>query len=174
MPGQSAPDFLLPAARGGSVKLSAKLKKYPLVLVMFICNHCPYVKAYIPRLIALQKKYANDLCLLAICSNDAQAYSEDSFEAMTLAAQAWNLNFKYLHDEDQSVAKAYGAQRTPEIYLIDQQAICRYIGGIDDCYKDQTQVQDQPLQDAIEDLLASQPVRRDRTYAIGCTIKWIK
>ncbi len=174
VPGNVAPDFILPAARGGGVNLSKVLRKHEVVLVMFICNHCPYVKAYIPRLIALQERFADRLCVLGICSNDWGAYPEDSFENMGLAADGWGLNFKYLHDEDQSVAKIYGAERTPEIFLLDSDGVCRYEGGIDDNYKDASGVTDSPLIDAIEDLLKGESVRREQTFAIGCTIKWMK
>jgi lysophospholipase L1-like esterase len=132
------------------------------------------VKAYVPRLIELQREFAPRAQLLAICSNDAQTYPADSFEGMKTTATQWGLNFPYLRDESQSVAQSYGAERTPEVFLIDAKGLCRYEGGIDDSYQDASKVRDQPLRDAIVALLAHRDVPRPQSYAIGCTIKWKK
>jgi peroxiredoxin len=179
-PGQHAPDFTLPAVDGRAANLAQELPKASATLVMFICNHCPYVKAYIPRLIALQKEFEaavngkRKAQFLAICSNDARAYPEDSFENMKKQAAQWGLNFAYLRDEDQAVARAYGAERTPEIFLLDSAGICRYEGGIDDNYQDAAKATRRPLRDALSALAEGQPVKEPQTYAIGCTIKWTK
>lgn len=172
-PGEKAPDFKLPAVSGGSVRLADELSKAKATVVMFICNHCPYVKAYIPRLIALQSEHP-DARLLAICSNDAMTYPDDSFENMKKHATAWGLNFPYLCDEDQSVARAFGAERTPEIFVLDRQGVCRYEGGIDDNFQHADRVTRRPLRDAVVAVIAGTAVKEPTTHAIGCTIKWKK
>ena len=180
-PGQKAPDFSLPSVDGKTVKLSEQLPQAAATVVMFICNHCPYVKAYIPRLIALQKELdgasggkGGGVRFIGICSNDAATHPADSFEHMKEQAKAWGLNFPYLRDEDQSVARDYGAERTPEIFVLDREGICRYEGGIDDNYQDESKVTRRPLRDALEALTRGQPVREPQSHAIGCTIKWKK
>lgn len=179
-PGQKAPDFSLPGVDGKTLSLSQDLPKAGATVVMFICNHCPYVQAYIPRLIALQKEFDTTAKgrkrgqLIGICSNDAQGYPQDSFENMKKQAAQWGLNFAYLRDEDQAVARAYGAERTPEIFVLDEQGICRYEGGIDDNYQDPAKVTRRPLHDALAAVAQGQAVKEPQTYAIGCTIKWAK
>ncbi len=176
-PGNKAPDFELPSTDGGTVHLATQLAQHPATVVMFLCNHCPYVKAYIPRLIELQGELIDAASqptarLIGICSNDAHTYPEDSFENMKTFAQEWGLNFPYLRDEDQSVARAYNAQRTPDIFALDGQGICRYEGGIDDNYQDPAKVTQRPLRDAVLAVIEGRPVVQPQTYAIGCTIKW--
>ncbi|MEX0774416.1 MAG: thioredoxin family protein [Phycisphaeraceae bacterium] len=171
-PGDRAPDFTLPTVDGRQVKLADVLPRHDAVVVTFICNHCPYVKAYIPRLIELQREFADHVQFLAIGSNDAQAHPDDSFDNMKVMARQWGLNFAYLRDEDQSVARAYGAGRTPEIFVLDRQGVCRYEGGIDDNYQDAAAVKERPLHDALAALTQGKAVAQPQTYAIGCTIKW--
>jgi peroxiredoxin len=173
-PGDLAPDFTLPATDGSTVRLAQRLPLNSATVVLFICNHCPYVKAYIPRLIELQRELAGRVQLLAICSNDAATYPADSFEGMKTTASQWGLNFPYLRDESQTVARSYGAERTPEVFVIDPKGVCRYEGGIDDSYQDASKVRDRPLHEALVAMLAHRDVPRPQTYAIGCTIKWKK
>ena len=173
-PGEKAPTFRLPGVAGGTVALKDELAKSPATVVLFICYHCPYVKAYIPRLIDLQKEFAGKVRLVAICSNDAKTYPDDSFDNMKKQSAAWGLNFPYLRDEDQSTARAFGAERTPEIFVLDRDGVCRYEGGIDDNYQDVSKVKQRPLRDAIVAVAAGQPVAQPQTHAIGCTIKWVK
>ncbi len=179
-PSQKAPDFTLPATDGSTVHLADELARHTAVVVMFLCNHCPYVKAYIPRLIQLQDQFPaaapqtdkNGVRFLGICSNDAQTYPEDSFENMKKATREWAFNFPYLHDQDQSVARAYGAQRTPDIFLLGPDSTCRYEGAVDDNYQDPDRITQQPLRDAIQAIIAGKPITEPQTQAIGCTIKW--
>lgn len=173
-PGDAAPDFTLPGVDGKPVRLTDELERKPATVVMFICNHCPYVKAYVPRLVELQREAAGKCGFIAICSNDAIAYPEDSFDNMKKAAAAWKLNFPYLHDADQSVARAFGAERTPEIFVFDSKGVCRYEGGIDDNYQNPAAVTKRPLRDAILAVADDTPVAEPWTHAIGCTIKWRK
>ena len=173
-PGQKAPDFTLPAVDGSDLQLSKLIADHKAVVVLFICNHCPYVQAYVDRLIDLQAQFQNDAALVAICSNDETAYPEDSFEHMKTIASKWKLNFAYVRDEDQAVAKAYGAERTLEIFVLDTQGVCSYEGGIDDNFQNPQKVKDQPLRDAIAQIIQDKQVTRPQTWAIGCTIKWKK
>jgi len=171
-PGDKAPDFTLPATSGDALTLSEQVSQAPATVVMFICNHCPYVLAYIPRLIELQKQFEGKVRFVAICSNDATTHPDDSFENMKKYAAEWGLNFPYVRDEDQSVAHAFGAERTPEIFALDNAGVCRYEGGIDDNYQDAAAVTQRPLADALTALAAGEPVAEPTSYAIGCTIKW--
>jgi len=173
-PGGKAPTFTLPGVAGGNLLLADEVAKSPATVVLFICNHCPYVKAYIPRLVELQKEFAGKARLVAICSNDAKTYPDDSFDNMKKHAKDWGLNFPYVRDEDQAVARAFGAERTPEIFVLDRGGVCRYEGGIDDNYQDATKVKQRPLRDAINAVAKGETVAVPWTHAIGCTIKWAK
>lgn len=173
-PGQKAPDFKLPATDDSLLQLSALQSSHKAVVILFLCNHCPYVQAYVPRLVALQKQFQKDAAFVAICSNDEETYPQDSFEHMKEIAKAWNLNFAYVRDQDQRVAKAYGAERTPEIFVLDSKGVCRYEGGIDDNFQNPDKVKDRPLHDAMEQVIQGRQVDRPHTWAIGCTIKWKK
>jgi peroxiredoxin len=170
--GEKAPGFLLKDVEGKPVALEGLLKANKAVVVLFICNHCPYVQAYIPRLVKMQKELAGKgAVLVGINSNDWAAYPEDAPEKMKTYASQWGLNFAYLHDGDQTVADAYGANRTPEIFVLDGQGVVRYEGGIDDCYQDEKRVTRRPLLDAVNDLLAGREVGQTTSYAIGCSLK---
>lgn len=170
--GSSIPDFSLPGTDGKTHSL-AEFKDAKALCVIFSCNHCPYVQAYEGRMIELQKKYGpQGAVLVAINSNDAAGYPEDSFENMKLRAKEKGFNFAYLCDETQNVAKAFGAQRTPHIFLFDSARKLAYIGRVDDNYKDASAVKTHELADAIEDILAAKAVRVPETFAVGCTIKW--
>ena len=109
---------------------------------------------------------------VAICSNDETTHPDDSFENMKKYAAEWGLNFPYVRDEDQSVARAFGAERTPEIFALDNAGVCRYEGGIDDNYQDAGAVTQRPLANALTALVAGETVAEPTSYAIGCTIKW--
>jgi peroxiredoxin len=170
--GSAAPAFTLPSTEGRSHSLD-DFKGAKALCVIFTCNHCPYAQAYEGRMVELQAKFGPlGAQLVAINSNDATGYPEDSFENMQKRAKEKGFNFPYLHDESQAVAKAYGAQRTPHIFLFDADRKLAYIGRIDDNYKDPSGVKAHELADAIEDILASRPVRVPETFAVGCTIKW--
>lgn len=144
-----------------------------VLAVIFSCNHCPYVQAWEDRMVEIQKDYAErDVQLVAINANDDTKYPSDSFQAMKTRAEEKGFNFPYLRDEDQSVAKAYGAERTPEVFLFDDQRVLRYHGSIDDNYEDPAGVSEHYLRDALEAVLAGEDPELVRTQPVGCTIKW--
>lgn len=144
-----------------------------LLVVIFSCNHCPYVRAWEDRLVKIQLDYANrGVQLITINSNDASKYPDDDFPGMKERARLKNFNFPYLHDMEQKVAKSYGAQRTPEVFLFDVQKILRYHGTIDDNYDDPRAVKIHYLRNALDALLQGKKVSLGETEPVGCTIKW--
>jgi peroxiredoxin len=170
--GQRAPDFLLPGVDGREHSLSA-FKHKKIVVVVFTCNHCPYVQAYEERLIALQRDFAGaGVQVVAINANDAAGYPEDGFDNMVKRAQSRHYNFPYLRDETQRVARSFGAEYTPEAFVLNSKFEARYIGRIDDNWQHPEKVKSQDLRNAITAVLAHKPVENPVTHAIGCTIKW--
>jgi len=147
-------------------------------IVIFTCNHCPYAVAYEDRIIALDKNFkAKGFPVIAINPNDPAAYPSDSFENMKVRAKEKGFTFPYLFDETQEIAKAYGATRTPHIFLVQKEnkdLIVKYIGAIDDNYQDETAVNTKYVEQAIEELIADKDVSVNFTKAIGCSIKWKK
>lgn len=166
--GMKAPDFSLPGTDGRTHTL-AETKGAKAILVMFICNHCPYVIAVEDRLKALGKTYAAQAVkIIAISSNDASIKPADSFEKM----KEKNYPFPYLFDETQDVAKAYGAVCTPDFFLFDQSLKLVYRGRLDDSWKDPAQVTRQELAAAIDELLADRTPSTQQRPSMGCSIKW--
>lgn len=142
-------------------------------VVIFSCNHCPYVQAWEGRMIQLGKDYQpRGVRFVLINANDAIKYPEDSFSEMGKRANAKGFPFPYVHDEDQSVARAFGASRTPEVFLFDGGGMLQYHGRIDDQYEDPIAVRSPDLRDALEALLSGRTPDRPETPLIGCTIKW--
>lgn len=170
--GMRAPGFSLPAVDGKFYCLSSFADK-KILIVIFSCNHCPYVQAYQQRIIDLQNEFAKDgVQIVAINSNDDTKYPEDSFEEMKKRAEEKKFNFPYLRDETQEVAKAYGATHTPQIFLFDENRRLRYEGKIDDNWKEPDKVKSKYLRDAILEVLSGKEVSVPETFSIGCTIKW--
>jgi len=170
--GTTAPDFTLPGTDGRTHSLADYAGARALA-VIFSCNHCPYVQAYEGRMKALQHDLGpKGFQLIAINANETKNYPTDSFEHMVARAQELGFNFPYLRDETQEVATAYGAERTPHIFLFDADRQLVYTGAIDDNWKEPAMVQRQYLREAIEAVLAGQPVPEPSTQAIGCSIKW--
>lgn len=165
------PDFSLPAVDGRTYQKSDFLNSRPLV-IMFICNHCPYVMAIEDRLIQLaldlKKK---DIHVVAICSNDAESYPEDSFAELQKRAAEKKYPFTYLHDEAQTVAKAFGAVCTPDFFVYDSHNKLAYRGRLDDSWKDASQVTRRELFEACL-LLADGLPLPPQTPSMGCSIKW--
>jgi peroxiredoxin len=170
--GERAPDFLLPAADGQEYSLQS-FKDKQVIAVIFTCNHCPYVQAYEDRLVQLQRDFADkQVQLVAINSNDSAGYPEDSFDNMIRRAKEKNFNFPYLRDKTQRVALSYGAEYTPQAFVLNGKHHVRYIGRIDDNWQHPEKVHIHNLHDAIQATLAHRPIENPITHAIGCTIKW--
>jgi len=170
--GDPAPAFSLPGTDGRTYSLDGLADK-PVLVVMFSCNHCPYVQAYEDRLIAIQRDYVGrGVQVVAINSNDDANYPEDSFEQMRARAQARGFNFLYLRDASQDVARAYGATHTPQLFVFDRARTLRYTGKIDDNWQNPKSVIRRYLRDTLDALLSDLTPVEAQTHAIGCTIKW--
>ncbi len=154
------------------------LNQYPDAkgfVVIFTCNHCPYAKAYEDRIIAIDKEYKpKGFPVIAINPNDATIQPDDSYEMMQKRAREKGFTFPYLYDASQTVVNAYGATRTPHVYVLTKKGeklYVRYIGAIDNNYQDPDQVTEKYLVNALEALLAGIDPTVTFTKAIGCTIK---
>jgi peroxiredoxin len=171
-PGDRAIPFTLLGVDGKSHSLSGYADK-EAVAVIFTCNHCPYARGWEGRFIEIQSDYSGKgVQFLAISSNDAVKYPADSFDAMKQRALDVGFNFPYLYDESQEVAQAYGAERTPEIFLFDKNGVLQYHGAADDNYEDPDSVQQTYLRDALDAVLAGKTPMTPQTKPVGCTIKW--
>lgn len=174
--GDTARDFRLKNVDGKMVSL-ADYKDAKGFIVTFTCNSCPYSVAYEDRLIELHNKFASKgYPLIAINPNDAQVSPRDSYDKMQVRAKEKNFPFPYLHDETQEITRAYGATRTPHLYIVQKQQDgslkVAYIGTVDDNYKDASQAQKKYAEEALNELVAGKQISQPNTKAIGCTIKW--
>jgi peroxiredoxin len=172
--GTRAPDFSLPDTVSGPVLSLEVLKSTRATVIMFICNHCPYVKHVQKELVRLAKDYqAKGVAFVAISSNDAHDYPEDGPERMKQVAQTAGYPFPYLYDETQGVAKAYRAACTPDFYLFDGELKCVYRGRLDDSTPGNGRpVTGHDLRAALDAVLAGQSVPADQKPSMGCNIKW--
>jgi peroxiredoxin len=172
--GDKAIDFHLTGTDDNSHSLSDYSTKY--VAVIFCCNHCPvcpYVIDWEDRMVRIQADYeGKGLQLIAINVNDASEYPDDSFQNMKNRARENRFNFPYLRDEDQEVARIYGAQRTPEVFLFDASRVLRYHGAIDDNYRDPNAVKISYLRNALDALVEVRDIQTPDTAPVGCYIKW--
>ncbi len=170
--GTAAIDFKLPGIDGVKYSLDTFVDSKVLVII-FMGNHCPYVKAVIQRLIDLQEDtLSQGVRLVGINCNDAQKYPDDSFENMQKVATEWGMNFSYLFDESQTVAKKYDAVCTPDIYVYGKEKKLLYRGRIDDSWENVEQVTQRDLKQAIDCILAGQEVPAKQVPSMGCSIKW--
>ncbi len=170
--GDGAIAFELPGVDGKTHSLSSLSQGKKATAVIFMCNHCPYVLAWLDRLIAVAEEYAEKgVAFVGINANDAAKYPTDSFEKMQELAKERGLPFPYLYDESQAVAAAYGAERTPEIFLFDGALKLHYHGAPDDNY-DETQASVPYLRNALDAMLVGQEPAVADTPPVGCTIKW--
>jgi hypothetical protein len=174
--GSVAPPFQLPDVRDGSLIASDSLfhgRGEKGLLVMFICRHCPYVTHVEVELARLGRDVPHGLGVVAICSNDADAYPEDAPASLAEQAKLVGFTFPYLWDESQEVARAYGAACTPEFFLYDAERKLRYHGQLDDSRPSNGKpVTGKDLRTAIEAVVASKPVAGAQKQAVGCGIKW--
>lgn len=171
--GSHAPDFELPGIDDRVHHLARYLEQYQAIAVIFMCNHCPYVQRYVDRLKKIQGDFKDkSFTLIGINSNDATEYPQDSFENMKTFATERQLNFLYLRDANQDVARSFGAQKTPQVFLLDQTGVVRYQGAIDDNPNEPDAVQVSYLRSAIAQLLSGESIDMNSTDAIGCSLKW--
>lgn len=168
-----APDFHLPATDGRMYSL-ADFPDDPVLVVFFTCNHCPYVTGSdeVTRLTA--DGYApRGVRFVGINSNSTHLYAEDGFDGMVARMRKHEFPWVYLRDESQSVARAYGALKTPHFFVFDRDRRLRYCGRAVDSPRDVSKVTVNDLENALDDLLAGRTVRKPLTNPIGCTVKWI-
>ena len=155
------------------VSMDELAKDAKAMVLIFSCNHCPYVQAWEDRMIAFGKTYQpKGVAFALINANDPKKVPEDSFAEMGKRALAKGYPFAYLHEEDQRVAHAYGATHTPEAFLFDREGLLRYHGRIDDNYDNPDAVRSHDLRDAIEAVLSGKTPANADTPPVGCTIKW--
>ncbi len=144
------------------------------ILLMFICNHCPYVKHVQPELVRVAADYQDkDIAIIAISSNDVENFPEDSPDLMLLEAKKWGYSFPYLYDETQKVAKAYKAACTPDFYLFDQNKLLVYRGELDASRpSNDIPLTGKSLRGALDALIAGIPIDENQMPSVGCNIKW--
>ena len=172
--GTEAPRFELHDVVSGQDMKLEDMTSDMATVIMFICNHCPYVKHVQPELVKLAEDYSSDgVAFIAISSNDVEAYPEDGPEKMRDLARQMGYSFPYLYDEAQQVAKSYDAACTPDFYIFDGQLKLVYRGQLDDSRPgNEKPLTGKDLRSALDDLLAGNPVSEDQIPSQGCNIKW--
>lgn len=171
--GTAAPNFELLNVDGRMVSLD-DFRNTPAVVVMFICNHCPFVKHIAPELARFGAEYQQKgVSIVAINSNDASTYPDDSPERMVHEAEERGYSFPYLYDEEQQVAKAYRAACTPDFFVFDDQRRLVYRGQFDSSRPGNgIAVTGEDLRKAVDAVLAKRPIPEPQRPSIGCNIKW--
>jgi peroxiredoxin len=170
--GAPAPHFELPATDGGTYHFE-DVKGPKGTLIVFICNHCPYVKAISSRLAATAKTLQEEgVGVAAICSNDATTHPADGFDEMKAFAEAHGFTFPYLHDESQEVAEAYGAVCTPDFFGYNADDELQYRGRLDESKTSLVEGAKNELLDAMRQVAATGEGPEDQTPSMGCSIKW--
>ena len=171
--GWKAPDFTLPATDGRTYALS-DVAGPKGTLVMFICNHCPYVLAVLERILRdARDLQAMGVGVAAICSNDATTHPDDSFDNMRAMAKKHGFPFPYLHDESQDVARAWGAACTPDFFGLNADGALQYRGRLDASGRNPApEGADRELFEAMRQIAETGEGPRDQTPSMGCSIKW--
>jgi peroxiredoxin len=174
--GTPAPDFMLPDTVSGETLSLEDLKSDTATVIMFICNHCPYVKHVEHELVRLAKDYQpRGVSFIAISSNDIEAYPADSPEEMKRLAESLGFSFPYLFDESQDVAREYQAACTPDFYIFDGALKLAYRGQLDDSRPSNgMSVTGHDMRAALDTILKGEPVPEPQRPSIGCNIKWKK
>ena len=151
-----------------------ELKSDIATVIMFICNHCPYVKHVQKGLVELANDYIpKGISFIAICSNDTENYPDDSPENMKAVAKRLGYPFPYLFDESQAIARAYDATCTPDFYIFDEELRCVYRGQMDDSRPgNEKPVTGRDIRDALDHILSGKPLTEQQYPSIGCNIKW--
>ena len=169
--GDQAPDFDLMGIDDKNHSLN-DYKDYDGLLVLFICNHCPYVKAKVEAIKEIHEKFKDKVALVGINSNDPINYPDDSFENMKKTAQEKGIKFDYLVDDSQEIAKKYGAICTPDPFLFNKERKLVFHGRIDNAMKPEDTATEKTIINNIEKLLAGEKIEKDFDPSIGCSIKW--
>ncbi len=170
--GWKAADFSLPGIDGRDYSLSS-ISGEKATLVMFICNHCPYVKSVIDRIVAdVGALMAEGMGAVAVMSNDIEAYPEDSFENMKLFAQTYQFPFPYVIDRSQEVARAFGAVCTPDFFGFNADLSLQYRGRLDASRKEAVPGARRELLEAMGEIMATGKGPEEQIPSIGCSIKW--
>ncbi|MEM8568518.1 MAG: thioredoxin family protein [Bacteroidota bacterium] len=172
--GTEAPVFKLPDTISGRTYSLDELQSDIATVVMFICNHCPYVKHVQPELVKLAEDYIPEgVKFIAISSNDVENYPEDSPELMHDEAKKWGYPFPYLYDETQSVARSYDAACTPDFYIFDKEMKLIYRGQLDSSRPgNEKPLNGADIRAALDDLLMGNPISENQIPSQGCNIKW--
>ena len=172
--GSSAPNFNLLDVTSNSTLSLFESKGSIGTVIMFICNHCPYVKHVNPTISKLAKDYNSDeIKFIAISSNDVVNYPDDSPEKMKINAIDNDFNFPYLYDEDQSVARAYQAECTPDFFVFDENNQLAYRGRLDEATPgNDKEVNGKDLRAALDALMEGNSISKDQFPSMGCNIKW--
>lgn len=172
--GTIAPAFELLDTISGQTKSLEQLKSSKATVVMFICNHCPFVKHVQQELVRLAKAYqAKGVTFVAISSNDAEDYPEDAPDKLREMGMKLGYPFPYLYDESQAVAKAYQAACTPDFYIFDTELRCVYRGQLDGSRPgNDIPVTGRDIRAALDNILAGKPVNAQQSPSVGCNIKW--
>ena len=170
--GWKAPDFSLPATDGKTYALS-EIRGPKGTLIMFICNHCPYVTGAIDRIVReAEASKEHGIGIAAICSNDARTYPADSFDKMKDFARANNFPFPYLHDESQGVARAYDAVCTPDFFGLNADMELQYRGRLDEGGRQAIPGARRELHEAMVQIAETGKGPAEQTPSMGCSIKW--
>jgi peroxiredoxin len=168
--GGAAPSFELMDTEGR--RWSADGAGAPATVIVFTCNHCPYALAWHERIADVARDYAErGVRTLAINSNDASRYPRDSLDAMRSRVRSEDWPMPYLHDAEQTVARAYDAKTTPDVFILDARGSLRYRGAPDGDYDDPAQ-QAQWMRSALDAVLAGEEVEQPESKPVGCSIKW--
>ena len=168
--GDNAPEFNLKGIDDQMHSLNDYSKKG--LLVIFMCNHCPFVKAKIEAIKELHGKFKDDISIVGINSNDSVKYPDDDFESMKAVAKEKGLKIDYLVDETQEIAKKYGAVCTPDPFLFDSEKKLIFHGRIDDAMNPEAEVSEKVMINNIQKFLEGQKIEKDFDPSIGCSIKW--
>lgn len=171
--GSALPSFRLKSVDGREFLSAEIARDAKAVVVMFICNHCPYVQAIEDRILRLASDLGpRGVAFVGICANDPAEYPEDAPEELLKRWRSKGYGFPYLVDDDQSVARAFGAVCTPDIFAYDSSGRLVYRGRLDDSWKDERKVQRQELRETLAALLAGHAVTSTQNPSMGCSIKW--
>jgi len=167
-----AADFSLTGTDGKTYSLK-DFENQKILVIIFICNHCPYVKAVTDRFVRFQAEYgAKGVRLIGINPNDTDAYPEDSYPNMKIFAEERGINFPYLFDGTQETAKKYDAVCTPDLYVYDEKRLLRYRGRFDDNWQEENKVTTNDLKKAVNCLLEGREIDFEQVPSMGCSIKW--